>query len=335
MERFAEDLEKIKKNLWAVRDDEVRRKARLLMRVMESRISVRLGCDQNGLCCKTFYEWLNRLRRADHDLAALKNKTRRPKSSPRRFAPEIEKRLCELREEHGGVGGRIVAEAYRSESNTTLSHSGIDKVFARLGLAKKRRRVKLNLHKKRYASAHPLDRVQFDTLWLGIEDSDGNRVYTVDSVDCATRYAFAHTTREQGTDAALQALEGFLVTVGRPKLIQTDNGIEFTNRFTSELNPKRLKPPRPAAFEGRLSELGIAHALIKPRTPQLNGKVERFHRTLLRWIHSRNLHGRPFAEIETAVQHFMRWYNETRPHSALNYLPPAAAFFRTPPSRAA
>lgn len=335
MERFTDDLKKIKENLRGVRDDEIRRKARLLIRVMESRDSVRMACDRCGICPKTFYAWLNRLRRKGHDLEALQNKSRRPRTSPRQLSAEIEDRLCELRKSCGDAGGRVVAFAYLSETGEEISHSVADKVFARRGLVKKARPIKRNLHKKRYASPEPLDRVQFDTVWLSIEDSDGNRVYAVDAVDCCSRMAFAHTVREQGSSVAYEALGLFLESMGTPKLIQTDNGVEFTNRFSSELNAKREKEARPGAFENRLAQLGIRHHLIKPRTPQLNGKIERFHRTLLRWISSRNLNGRPFPEIEKAVSQFVQWYNHKRPHSAINYLPPATVFYQIPQTRTA
>ena len=54
--------------------------------------------------------------------------------------------------------------------------------------------------------------------------------------------------------------------------VQTDNGFEFTNRFS---NSKR---DLPTLFEVTASKLGIRHKLIRPYTPRHNGKVERSHR---------------------------------------------------------
>ena len=54
--------------------------------------------------------------------------------------------------------------------------------------------------------------------------------------------------------------------------VQTDNGFEFTNRFS---NSKR---DIPTLFESTAAELGIRHKLIRPYTPRHNGKVERSHR---------------------------------------------------------
>lgn len=54
-----------------------------------------------------------------------------------------------------------------------------------------------------------------------------------------------------------------------PKIIQTDNGAEFTNfREVKKIH----------ALDILCSELNIKHKLIKPRTPRHNGKVERSHR---------------------------------------------------------
>ena len=54
--------------------------------------------------------------------------------------------------------------------------------------------------------------------------------------------------------------------------VQTDNGFEFTNRFS---NSKR---DLPTLFEKTAAELNIRHKLIRPYTPRHNGKVERSHR---------------------------------------------------------
>lgn len=54
--------------------------------------------------------------------------------------------------------------------------------------------------------------------------------------------------------------------------VQTDNGFEFTNRFSSS------KRDIPTLFEATAAELGIRHKLIRPYTPRHNGKVERSHR---------------------------------------------------------
>ena len=58
----------------------------------------------------------------------------------------------------------------------------------------------------------------------------------------------------------------------RVECVQTDNGIEFTNRFSTN------KKDRLTRFELTAARLGIRHKLIRPYTPRHNGKVERSHR---------------------------------------------------------
>ena len=55
--------------------------------------------------------------------------------------------------------------------------------------------------------------------------------------------------------------------------VQTDNGTEFTKRFTKASLNEDL-----TLFERKLKELGIKHKKIRPFTPRHNGKVERSHR---------------------------------------------------------
>lgn len=94
--------------------------------------------------------------------------------------------------------------------------------------------------------------------------------YTV--IDEADRKRFLYWYDEASAlntvDFAVRAFDFFGYV---PKIIQTDNGFEYT--FTSRKN-RRQKHPLDALCE----KLGIVHQLIRPRTPRHNGKVERSHR---------------------------------------------------------
>lgn len=77
------------------------------------------------------------------------------------------------------------------------------------------------------------------------------------------------------------------------------------------------------AFTQTLQDLNIDHWRIPPRRPQLNGKIERFHRTLTEeWAYHQ-----PYPNNQTRLQALQTWlndYNYTRPHTALNGKPPAS-----------
>lgn len=112
---------------------------------------------------------------------------------------------------------------------------------------------------------------------------------------------------------------------GAPGEVLTDNGKQFTGRFTK---------PRPGeVLFGRICrDNGIVARNTKPRTPTTTGKVERFHQTL----QIECLDGRVFASVEeaqAAVDEFVREYNYDRPHQGIGDVFPAQRFHRPNPDR--
>ena len=78
------------------------------------------------------------------------------------------------------------------------------------------------------------------------------------------------------------------------------------------------------AFQAALRAAGARHERIPPRRPQVNGKVERFNRTLLEeWAYVRLY--RSNADRRSALRRWVRFYNSRRPHTALGGRPPMAA----------
>lgn len=100
--------------------------------------------------------------------------------------------------------------------------------------------------------------------------NDDSRYFQYTVIDEASRKRFIYPYKEQSSfstqDFIIKAINFFGY---KPKMIQTDNGFEFTYFKDT----KRIHP-----VDKLLDSLGIAHHLIKPRTPRHNGKVERSHR---------------------------------------------------------
>lgn len=92
--------------------------------------------------------------------------------------------------------------------------------------------------------------------------------YTV--IDEASRERFIYPFKEQSSYSTVQFVNMAIDYFGyKPKVIQTDNGFEFTHfRKTKMIHP----------FDVLCNKLNIQHKLIRPRTPRHNGKVERSHR---------------------------------------------------------
>ena len=114
-----------------------------------------------------------------------------------------------------------------------------------------------------------------------------------------------------------------LAEYGCPEQMLTDNGRQFTGRFTR---------PRPSEvlFERILRRNGIRQLLTKPQSPTTTGKVERFHQTLQGECLDPLGPFPDLAAAQKAVDEFRDHYNQQRPHQALDDQVPASRFAPVP-----
>ena len=124
---------------------------------------------------------------------------------------------------------------------------------------------------------YPVQRVQVDVRVVPrrcITDPE-LRLYQYTAIDEFTRLRFLAAYPEQSTDSSADFLKKLFKWYARRGIrvecVQTDNGFEFTNRFS---NSKR---DLPTLFESTAAQLGIRQR-IRPYTPRHNGKVARSHR---------------------------------------------------------
>ena len=126
--------------------------------------------------------------------------------------------------------------------------------------------------------AYPGQRVQVDVKVVPracVADPE-LRLFQYTAIDEFTRLRFLAAYPEQSTYSSadfLRKLRAWYARRGiQVECVQTDNGFEFTNRFSGS------KRNLPTLFEKTAAELNIRHKLIRPYTPRHNGKVERSHR---------------------------------------------------------
>jgi putative transposase len=91
--------------------------------------------------------------------------------------------------------------------------------------------------------------------------------------------------------------------------LQTDNGCQPTSR----------------GFQQHIAVSDARLAYIAPATPEHNAYIERFFRTLKEEEIWPNLYETP-EEAKSAIERYIRFYNEERVHSALGYSTPAEFF---------
>ncbi len=124
---------------------------------------------------------------------------------------------------------------------------------------------------------YPGQRVQVDVKFVPsacLKNSKviGKKFFQYTAIDEYSRWRFVEAFEEQNTYSSAQFVDHLVKAFPFPiECIQTDNGTEFTNRFTSHKD-------KPTLFQVHLEQHGIQHKRIRPYTPRHNGKVERSHR---------------------------------------------------------
>lgn len=114
---------------------------------------------------------------------------------------------------------------------------------------------------------------QMDVKYVPTECYSGttpDKFYQYTIIDEASRERFIYPYKEQSTYSTVDFVKRAIIYFGyKPKIIQTDNGQEFTYTMkTDKVHPLDIL----------CISLDIEHKLIRPRTPRHNGKVERSHR---------------------------------------------------------
>ena len=134
--------------------------------------------------------------------------------------------------------------------------------------------------------------------------------YTV--IDEATRERFIYPYQEQSSYSSFDFVKKAIKYFGyKPKIIQTDNGTEFTNtRLTEKIH----------LFDILLNELEIKHQTIRPRTPRHNGKVERSH-GLDEYKFYKSLRFYSYEDLIKQIKVYLKKSNNT-PRKLLNWKTP-------------
>ena len=325
MQNKQKEISIIRKNLTGVRNEEIRSRAMLIIRALQSG-NISLTVDRFGCSRRKFYFWINRLRKADYELRALANMSRKPKSNPRMIPEEIIQLAIQVRKKNYDTGPVNTVHVLKEQYNVEIQPSTLGYIFKRKNISKHYRRARKNQHTRRYAAENALERTQQDTVNLNILDNNGNKVKGYPVIDDCSRVATVYVADEHSNHEATNGFKKFVEKFGKPEKSQTDNGVEFTSKYISEENPKRQKKAVRSGYEQYLMDNNIKHKLIRPRTPQLNGKVERFNQTLKNSLKNRLQDGMSLPQIQAVVDKFLDWYNYYRPHVSLNGLTPYQVF---------
>ncbi len=294
-----------------------------LVKTIEREGSIRAGARIFNVSPTTAKKWWDRWLEATaqerRTLGCLHDRPSRPHRSPNELPTAVQERICEVRR-HTGWGPRLIAGVVgrpHSTVHATLRRHGI----SRPPRPKREAVVRyewpcpgdlLHMDTKRYARfrrpGHAKTGSRFTT---GAEKRTGlGYEFCHSIVDDHSRLAYSELHPDERSETVVaftaRALEFFGSLGIRPRRLMTDNAWCYTHsRELAEL----------------LRSRSIRHLTTQPRRPQTNGKVERFQQTMAReWAYG--LTYRSSADRSRALPHWLRYYNEQRPHSGIGDRPP-------------
>jgi transposase InsO family protein len=298
-----------------------------VMAVIGDGLSIAQVAEKVGVSRQTLHSWLARYEA--EGLEGLKDRSHRPVSCPHQMVAEVEAMLLELRRTRPYWGPRrLVFELGKRGVAPLPSPSGVYRALLRAGMIDPSVRDRRSRKWKRWERGAPMELWQMDIVG-GFPLADGSCAKALTGIDDHSRLCVsAKLMARERTRAVCDGLRAALANYGSPEQILTDNGKVFTGRF--------FCPPVEVLFDAICREHGIEHLLTAPRSPTTTGKIERFHRSL----RAEFLSNRPaFANLKTAQQALDEWvsyYNNARPHQSLDMASPAERFatgaVKPPPS---
>lgn len=261
-----------------------------------------------GVSERTARKWLIRFQR--EGVFGMRDRSSRPRHSPRRTTPETEQRVDQLRRQRF-TGAQIARE-------TGLGRATVFRVLKRLGL-NRLSRLEPAVPVQRYEHAAPGDLIHLDIKKLARFRQTGHRI-TSDRTQKTPRagWEFLHISIDDYSRVALTGLfadersvsaTAFLQSVVsryralgmRVSRVLTDNGACYRSR----------------QFRAACQRLKLRHIFTRPYTPRTNGKAERFIQTALReWAYATAYN--TSDERADQLPHWLHRYNWHRPHASLS-----------------
>ena len=251
-------------------------------------------------------------------LEALEPRSRRAKSNPRAITQEIRDEIIRLRvhllSQGLDAGAASIAWHLREAKLHTPALSTIWRILKAEGLVTPQPKKRPKAYITRFEAVQPNETWQSDfTHW---RLKDGADVEIINWLDDHSRLllhcsVFKAVTGKIVIDTFNECRSHY----GTPFSTLTDNGNVYTARFSRGKN----------GFEYLLSELEIVQKNGSPAHPQTQGKIERFHQTLKKWLSEQDS-AKDLKELQRQLDEFRIVYNTQRPHKALLMRTPQSSY---------
>ena len=262
---------------------------------------VRKVCKEYGVNKTSYYNWKKKYEKEGRK--GLYRKVPTVNNHPKRLSEEVVKKVLELRQEYQMGPERIRLYLSRYHGIET-SESTVYRTLVRHGVNQLSKKVsRRTVRTKRYSKNVPGHHVQVDVKFVNLKDENNQMVrrFQYTAIDDSTRVRalkiYPRHTQKNAIDFVNYVVEKFPFRI---HTIRTDRGHEFQ-----------------ALFHWHVEDQGMKHVYIKPKSPHLNGKVERSHRTDREEFYQL-LTYRDDVDLNEKLKCWEDFYNFNRPHSAHN-----------------
>jgi transposase InsO family protein len=263
---------------------------------------------------RTAAKWVGRFQQQGRD--GLRDRSSRPRRSPRRVAEAVQQRVVELRRQRKA--------AFWIARETQLSTATVSRILRRARLSRWR---DLNPRPPvvRYEHPHPGDLLHLDikgmTRFTDVSLRGDGRLRGKRrhpgfcalhiAIDDHSRAAFTQMLPDQKAETTIGFLRDaaafFAERQVQVRALLTDNGSAY----------------RSHKFRAACAEMQVKHRRTRPYTPRTNGKAERFIQTALReWASAQ--HWPSSDHRDAQLQPWVDFYNHLRPHGSLGYKTPVS-----------
>jgi len=219
-------------------------------------------------------------------------------------------RIAELACKYGRYGYRRITALLKQEG-WKLNHKRVERIWRREGLKvpqkqPKRKRLWFNDGScVRLRPEHPNHVWSYD--FVADRTHDGRSIRMLTLIDEYTRECLTiDVDRKIKAMDVVERLADLFVSHGVPEYIRSDNGPEFVSK----------------QIRHWLKASGVQTLYIEPGSPWENGYIESFNGKLRDELLNREIFDTLF-EAKVLVDRWKQEYNTVRPHSSLNYRPPA------------
>jgi transposase InsO family protein len=289
---------------------------RLVVEVDLDGLNVSRFCREHGISTWFFYQLRKRF--AVEGEAALQPRPPIAKTVPNRTPGWVEDLIIDLRKELDGAGLDAGPATIRFHLSDRLgagtappSEATIWRILTRRGFVVPTPDKAPKHAHRTFAAERANECWQIDDITWQLANRDGVKIITL--IDDCTRLCPGLAAVETvNGDSAFEAFSEAAVRWGWPAWFLSDNAATYRHTLAAAVG-----------------ELGVDHRHGRPNHPQTQGKVERFHQTLQKWLAVQppapNL-----SDLQTQLDQFTQIYNHSRPHRAIQRRTPASVFAATP-----